>query len=239
MVALGILALALVSIAGVSAGNYAASEYANKLSIATLLARSKMIDVEEEMWKDGFPDSDKELDGDFEDEEQPDFRWKASVRKIDVDISQLIGSLLGEEVNSENLGDHVKEMIGGLTGGGDEGGVDPAALGGAGGNPLAEMLKGDGIEGIFKQVSENLADSIREIELEIAWGVEGKSEESVTFVQYIVTTGRLSTPAGGVRSASPNALGNRNANTLTPPPAPAGTGNSSNPFVAPPPGLKP
>ena len=82
MVSLAILAISLVAITGICAGNYVASEYARGMTTATLLARSKMIDIEEEMWEDGsFPDDDKELDGDFSDDGQPEFRWRANVRK--------------------------------------------------------------------------------------------------------------------------------------------------------------
>jgi general secretion pathway protein I len=215
MVSLGILAISLASISGITAGSYAASEYGRGVTVATLLARSKMIDVEEEMWKDGFPDDDKELDGEFDEEGHPEYRWKATVRKIDVDIGQLLGSLLGGDVSQENMGDHIQGYLGALTGGVPEG-IDSGAAEQVGGSQIADMLKGQQLDVLFKQVGENLAKAIREIELEILWGKEGVAEESVKFVQYIVTTGRINTPTN-VRSSNPAALGNRNANTLRPP----------------------
>lgn len=219
---LGILAVSLVAISGITAGSYAASEYARGMTIATLLARSKMIDVEEEMWEDGFPDDDKELDGEFEDEGRPDFRWKAKVRKIDVDIGSMIGGLMGGDISQDNLGEHIQGYLGALTGGIGEG-IESGAAEQVGGSKIAEMLKGQQLEVMFKQVGDNLAKAIREIELEISWGKEGVSEESLKFVQYIVTTGRINTPSN-VRIASPAALGNRNANTLTPPLGRIGSG---------------
>ena len=227
MVSLGILAVSLAAISGITAGSYAASDYARGVTIATLLARSKMIDVEEEMWKDGFPDDDKELDGEFDKEGHAEYRWKATVRKIDVDIGQLLGGILGGDVSQENMGEHIQGYLGALSGGVPEG-IDSSAAEQVGGSQIADMLKGQQLEVLFKQVGDNLAKAIREIELEIFWGKEGVSEESVKFVQYIVTTGRINTPTN-VRSSNPAALGNRNGRTLSAPAPGMGTVNSSLP----------
>jgi general secretion pathway protein I len=224
MVSLGILAIALTAIAGINAANYASSEYARNLTIATLLARSKMIDVEEEMWEDGsFPSDDKTLDGSFEKEGYPKMRWKASVRKIDVDVGQLIGGLLGGDASPEALEGHVKDLIGGLSGAGDGSDLPPGVADQVGGSDLANLLKGDQLEVIFKQVGDNLSEAIREIELEIEWGTKGRDLESVSFVQYIVTTGRINTPsAAGIRlpaSVTGTPLpGHRNTRTVAAPP---------------------
>jgi len=218
MVSLGILAVSLAAISGITAGSYAASDYARGMTIATLLARSKMIDVEEEMWKDGFPDDDKELDGEFDEEGHPEYRWKATVRKIDVDLGQMIGGLLGGDVSQENLGEHIQGYLGALTGGTGEG-IESGAAEQVGGSKIAEMLQGQQLEVMFKQVGDNLAEAIREIEIEILWGKEGVSEESIKFIQYIVTTGRINTPknvrVGG--AAGLGLPGQRTPNTLTPP----------------------
>jgi len=228
MVSVGILAVSLTAISGITGGSYAASEYSRGVTIATLLARSKMIDLEEELWKDGFPDDEKEFDGEFDKEGRPDFRWKAIVRKIDVDIGQLMGSLLGGDVSQENMGEHIQGYLGALTGGVPEG-IDSGAAEQVGGSQIADMLKGQQLDVLFKQVGENLAEAIREVHLEIKWGKEGVSEESISFVQYIVTTGRLNTPSN-VRLANPNALGQRNANTLSPRGGPTGLPLGSRPI---------
>ena len=46
---------------------------------------------------------------------------EAIVRKIDVDIGQLLGSLLGGDVSQENMGEHIQGYLGALTGGVPEG----------------------------------------------------------------------------------------------------------------------
>src|SRR5688572_10633090 len=95
MVSLSILAVALVAIGGVSAGAFEHSNYAKQITVATLLARSKMIDVEEILRKDGFGDDEKTFDGDFDKEGYPTLKWRAVARPIEVDLGQLIGGLFG------------------------------------------------------------------------------------------------------------------------------------------------
>jgi hypothetical protein len=64
-----------------------------------------------------------------------------------------------------------------------------------GSDEIKQMLGGQGLEVVFRQVSETLGNSIREIVLDIRWGPERYREE-VRFVQYVTTTGRISAPTG-------------------------------------------
>src|SRR5262245_52995039 len=159
-----------------------------------------MLEIEEQLRKDGFGDSDKEFDGDFSDEGYSQMKWTAVCRKVEVDVSQLIGGLFGGEVATENLPDQVGAFLEGMKGlpaAGAAGGGKGGEGGEVGGNDLSQLLGGGGMELIFKQVGDTLADSIREITLEISWG--GKRDgESIKFVQYVTTTGRLSIPQGGI-----------------------------------------
>lgn len=186
LISMAILALALTTIAGINANSFEESNYARWVTVGTLLARSKMIDVEEQLRKDGFGDSDKEYDGDFSEEGYPNMKWTATCRKVEVDVGQLVGGLFGEDVSPEALPDQLKSFLGAKEGAPElPAGSDPVA-----GNDLSQMLAGGAMEMVFKQVGETLANSIREITLEITWG--GKNDlESLKFVQYVTTTGRL------------------------------------------------
>lgn len=223
MVALSILALALTAIAGVSASAFESSNYGRRLTVATLLARSKIIDVEEELRKDGFGDDEKEFDGDFEKEGFPSFKWKAVCRPVEVDVYQLLSGLFGGEVDPEALPDQIQGFLGAMKGEGPDELVDSVA-----GSDLAKVLGGGGLELILKQVGDTLSKSIREITLEITWNEGEKFEESVKFVQYVTTTGRLAVPntnfqiptAGGV----PTAPGHRGPGTTGAPVGPSGAG---------------
>ena len=74
------------------------------------------------------------------------------------------------------------------------------------GSDLKQLMGGEGLELVFKQVGETLGNSIREITLEIEWGKKDVDLESIKFVQYVTTDGRLQFPAGGRqrRAAGPH-----------------------------------
>jgi general secretion pathway protein I len=212
MVSLSILALALVAIGGVSAGAFEQSNYAKQITVATLLARSKMIDVEELLRKDGFGDDEKTFDGDFDKEGYPGLKWRAVARPIEVDVAQLIGGLFGGEVDTEQLPGKIQDFLGGVRGEGPDQLVDSIS-----GSDLSKVLGGGGLELILKQVGDTLSKSIREITVEIIWKEGEKFEDSVKFVQYVTTTGRLAVPSGVVQIPAqgglPTAPGHRQLET--------------------------
>lgn len=213
MVSLSILALSLTAIAGINANSFNASNYAKYVTVATLLARSKMLDIEEQLRKDGFGDDDKEYSGDFDEEGYSGIEWVATCRRVEVDVNQLLGGLFGGEVSSESMPEQIQTYLGALRGEGDEG---LAAQ--VGGSDLAKMLGGEQLGIIFKQVGDTLGKSIREITLEITWGKKEKNEETVRFVQYVTTTGRLSLPSSTLGLPPGLRPGDRNPDTLAVPP---------------------
>ncbi len=200
MVAISILALSLVAIGGINANSFESSNYAKHLTVATLLARSKMIDIEEDLRKNGFGNGERNWDGDFSEEGYSELRWTAVARPVDIDVGQLLGPLLGGEVSSDKLPEQMQAFLGAMNGElpavGDEASKYAEEVGGS---DLKQLMGGEQMELIFKQVGETLGDSIREITVEIEWGKAGVDLENVKFVQYVTTTGRLSfqaPPAG-------------------------------------------
>jgi prepilin-type N-terminal cleavage/methylation domain-containing protein len=188
MVSLSILALAMVTIAGVNATAFESSNYAKYITVATLLGRGKMLDVEEQLRKDGFGDLDKEYDGDFSAEGHPNITWRAACREVEVDVNQLLAGLFGGEVQTDALPGQIQDFLGAMRGEGSDQLVDSVA-----GSDLSKVMGGGGLELILKQVGDTLSKSIREITLEITWK-DGPYNESVKFVQYVTTSGRLSVP---------------------------------------------
>jgi general secretion pathway protein I len=209
MVSLSILALALTAAAGVNLGSFASSEYARNVTVATLLARSKMIDIEEELRQEGFSDQDRELDGDFEDEEQPSFRWRALIRRVDVDMFELISGLLGGETDSESLPDSVQSLLSAKDGIDTKAGKTPVE-----GDQLAGLLGGEQTVNFIKQIGDTFSDGIREIQLEVEWGPKDNKPESIQFVQYVTTNGRLS--RANPRPPTPGATNPPTGGTPTP-----------------------
>ena len=186
MIALSILALALTSMAGINSQAFDTSNYAKEITVATLLARSKMLDIEEELRKDGFGNGDKDFTGDFSDEGFSKITYRAVCREVEVDIAQLVSSFLGGDTTSDNLPESVQALVGAMSGEDLGESVQDVE-----GGDLKQMLGGEALEGVFKGVAETLKNSIREITLEIQWGQEPYQEQA-KFVQYVTTDGRLS-----------------------------------------------
>lgn len=188
LVAMAILALTLTTLGGSSAMSFQKSNYARHITVATLLARSKMLDIELELEKDGFVSTEQSSHGDFSEEGHKSMRWKALVRPVEFDVSQMLKGMLGaDEVSSDQLPDAVGGFLEQFKGTG--GGAETVS-----GQEANELMGGDMLQTIFQQVGDMLKESIREIRLEIEWGEEGRDLDAIVFVQYVTTDGRLSVP---------------------------------------------
>jgi general secretion pathway protein I len=130
MVAMAVLALGLVAVVDINAGAARLHEASRHLTVGTLLARGKMLDLEQKLNEEGFSDFDTQLDGIFDAEGHPDYRWHAEILKPDLtksaeQLTTMITSALG----------------GGATAGASGSGSDGTAGGGAlGGGALAGLL---------------------------------------------------------------------------------------------------
>jgi general secretion pathway protein I len=152
VVALAILSLSLVVLLQAQGQALASAGRSRDLTVATLLARGKMVDIEQHLFHDGFVLNDEEDDGDFRDEGYPDIKWKSRVSEVELDLSTLKG-LCG--------------AVGGKSGkGGDK---DDQA------RTDCESTMGQ-IGGMLGSLTEEVARSIRAVELEVMWNVDKYSE---------------------------------------------------------------
>ena len=155
VIALAILAMSLTVLLESQAAGVRSAGRSRDLTIATLLARSKMIDIEQELFDEGFVLGESEDDGDFEEEGYSLIKWSSKVSELEIDLSA-IASLCGA-------------FSGGGEGEGEEEGTTEeceATLGGAG-----------AIGGALTSLTDELGRSLRLIELKVTWPV-GKYEES-------------------------------------------------------------
>jgi len=98
MVAIGILAISLVSIAGVNAGSIRATTDIKFYVIATQLARLQMLEFEHEMKEKGFSEFEEtEIEGDFDDWDFPNWNWKIKVTKVELELPT---SVPGQDENA-------------------------------------------------------------------------------------------------------------------------------------------
>ena len=107
MVAMAIMAMGFSVLSEAHGRAALATIDARNVTMGTILARGKMLDVEFELKKDGFGDYDKVIEGDFSKEGQPEYKWIATARKIEIPVGK--------------MGDSMPDLMG-MLGGGKSGG---------------------------------------------------------------------------------------------------------------------
>ncbi|HVG59089.1 MAG TPA: prepilin-type N-terminal cleavage/methylation domain-containing protein [Hyalangium sp.] len=211
VVALAILALALMAIFDLNSGAVANHVYSKHLTVASFLARSKMTDLEQELYDEGFSNDDEEESGDFSDEGWPNYKWRAKIIAPDTDgvsPDQLIGAIFNLPIG-EGDGDMggLASLFGGGAGGADGKGGGPAPAGGG----MAGMAAGMA-QPMFTQMIEQITQTVREVHLTVTWK-EGKVVESMDIVTHIVSLGPGSDRNGGAAAAAAAATGQQPPDT--------------------------
>ncbi len=185
---MGILSVSLMAIFRINAGAVAMHSYTKKLTVASLLARSKMTDLEQQLYDKGFPADDDEDAGDFSEEGWSGFKWRARIlapKTHGLGPEQLLGALFGIPLGAEDSGG-LMSMLSGAGGGKDaKGGPVPAGGGAAG----AAAGMGAGLmQAQFTQMVDQITKSVREVHLTVTWK-EGTQTESIDLVTHVVSLG--------------------------------------------------
>ncbi|NOK10968.1 type IV pilus modification PilV family protein [Corallococcus exercitus] len=204
MVAMAILSVALMAIFDLNSGAVANHVYTKRLTVASLLARSKMTDLEQKLYDDGFEQDDDEQSGDFSDDGWPQFKWRARIiaPKTDgVTPDQLIGAIFNLPMGGGDSGDPLGGLAGlfGGSGGDSKGGSTPP-----GGTTTASPMGASAMsmaQPMFTQMVDQLTKSVREVHLTVYWK-EGTQVESVDVVTHVVSLGPGGDRNGGF---TPNA----------------------------------
>jgi len=214
VVAMSILAVSLVAVLDINSNAVYAHVYAKKLTIATLLARSKMTDLEQKLYDEPLPADDDEDSGDFSAEGWPSYKWRSKVivpKTNGLSPDQLFGALFGIPLMGDGSGSGggadptslIQTMMGG-------GGMNPAAMAGAQ-QAAGQAAQGGGLMGLlgpmagmaqqqFTQMVDQLQKSVREVHLTVSWK-EGKITESIDLVTHVVSLGPGSDINGGAALA--------------------------------------
>lgn len=241
VVALAILAMSLMAILDVNGQAVYSHVYARKLTVATLLARSKMTDLEQKLYDEGLNADDEEDAGDFSDEGWPSFKWRSKVivpQTNGLPPEQLFAAVfnLGSMAGGDGSAGLLSALFGG--GGGDlasmakGAGLPTDATGGAAGG-LGGLLAGLGpmagmLQTLLTQMTDQLTNSVREVHLTVSWK-EGSLTESIDLVTHVVSLG----PGGDRNGGAAAAAGQSSASTWVRPdgtparnprPAPSGSG---------------
>jgi general secretion pathway protein I len=228
VVALAILGLSLMAIYDLNAGAVAMHAYSKKLTVASLLARSKMTDLEQDLYDKGFSTDDEEKSGDFSDEGWSSFKWRAKISapKTDgVSPEQLLGAIFNLPLGGASDGSFDIAKMLGLSGGSSS--STPSGTPGASttGAPTPTQTGLGGMAGIgagliqtqFTQLVDQITKSVREVQLTVTWK-DGKQVETLDIVTHVVQVGQGGDRNGNLAAAAQAAAAQRLFQPPNPPP---------------------
>jgi prepilin-type N-terminal cleavage/methylation domain-containing protein len=182
LVALTILAFSLAVLLGSQATSARMMERANRMALASMLIRSKMIDIEGELAAEGFQETDQRFRGDFRREGFPDMEWQAVVQVLE--IPSEAAPQFAAAINSQLFGD----------------GENQGSLSGSGAvSQWMPMIMAE-IPNFINEMCRNA----RRIELEVRWE-EGRHEQTLTVEQYVTNLDHRNRPASGMIPTVPGA----------------------------------
>jgi general secretion pathway protein I len=175
MVAVAILGIALTAIFSSEAGAIRAGARARHITTATLLARCKMGEIEEQLMREGFPavsmdGSDECCEGG----EQDGFGCEWSVERIE--LPDAIEGGMGEE-GGDPLGlsgDHAGDSASAAD-------LEGALAGAAGG----DMLGAYAVQYAWPVLRPGIEEQVRRATVTVSWG-QGEARQSFDVVQYLV-----------------------------------------------------
>jgi len=206
VVALGILGVVLVSLLQISSTAAISQSYARTLTVATLLARSKMTDVEHQLQADGFPATDEEDSGDFSEEGWPAYGWTVQIltpKTERLSPEQLLASFaglpLGQDMDASALFSSLMP------------GASAASTSMSSVSPLMAPLQTE-----FAKAVQALTQQVREIRLTIRWSHRGNSE-SFELTTHVLSRQLSGTSPTGASSGAPSNVRNPNPGRGTSP----------------------
>jgi len=163
LLALGILGFFLVSLFQLTSTAALSQSHARTLTVATLLARSKMADLEQELQTNGFSATDEEESGNFSEEGWPAYSWAAQIlipKTDDLSPEQLLAAFTGLPLGPDM---DASALLSSLIPGGS-----------ASSDALAPLL--GPLQTQFARMVQTLTQQVREIRLTIHWTHRGNPE---------------------------------------------------------------
>ncbi len=216
MVALALMGLGLVVLIKSSANNIRASEESHMMGIATDLARGKMYDIEEQLLKDGFTDTDQsQTDAKpFDAEGWPNIFYSYKVEQVEMpDFDQLTAMAQGRQGSGAYAGTGSASYYGSAFGSAYGSGFGSDALGGFQNSALGSMLGmfGGGAGGVtggqagaliqsqYSMFQQILKASVRKVTLTVSWSVMG-TQSSMKVVCFFTDASAMDKVLNGLGS---------------------------------------
>ena len=189
--ALALLASALMALAELSGQALRNHAYARDMSAATLLARGKMVELEQRYEDDGFRDFDESEEGDFADEGRPAFKWRVELTQPKTELSAdgILGTLLGTGDSTDAL----TALMGSQEVPGSEGSATVQS-------PIAGLAAGM-LQTQVTAFGETLKKSLRELRLTVSWQ-DGRVPREISVSTFLVVLNPKA--PGGARGDNPD-----------------------------------
>jgi general secretion pathway protein I len=164
MVALAILAMTVTVLIEIVTNNVRATNHAKLTTAATVLARGKMVDLEDQVLENGFSDNDETAHGDFKEQGYPRFRWESAIERVELpaDMAQKTQAQAQDQTQSAK---DPMSMMTGFLGGMMSSFIDPIRIG--------------------------LQESVRRVTVRVAWDESGRPDQTIEVVQYLTDPSKL------------------------------------------------
>jgi general secretion pathway protein I len=177
MVALAILGVSLITISHSHQNSIRAANRAKLTTVAVMLARYKVSEIEDQLFEEGFSDFEDEEKGDFKEQGFERFSWTLLVDKVQlptaIDANALSGTIDDAEGTEDKEKDDKKSSTNTIA------------------NMGAQMLSQQ-----FEMIRNVLEQSIRRVQLKVAWK-EGTMTRDISVVGYFTDPRTIDSALGG------------------------------------------
>jgi len=164
MVAVAILASTLVVLLSIVTNNVRSTNHAKMTTAATFLARTKMVEIEDEILDNGFTDNDESKSGTFRDLGYQQFRFDTLIERIELP-SDLAQKARDQSTSDTKDAKDPMSMLTGFMGGMMSSFIDPVRLG--------------------------LQESVRKVTVRVLWDEHGRRDQSFEVIQYLTDPAKL------------------------------------------------
>ncbi|HSY40334.1 MAG TPA: hypothetical protein VLA79_12420, partial [Polyangia bacterium] len=153
--------------------NVRSTNHAKMTTAATFLARTKMVEIEDEILDNGFTDNDESKAGTFRDLGYPQFRFDTLIERIELPSD--MGQKARDQATTQTQDSKdPMSMLTGFMGGMMSSFIDPVRMG--------------------------LQESVRKVTVRVLWDEHGRRDQTLEVVQYLTDPAKLDlalNPGGG------------------------------------------
>jgi general secretion pathway protein I len=182
MIAVAILSMTLVTLLSIITSNIRATHHAKMTTIATFLARGKMVDLEDQVLENGFSTSDESAGGNFKEQGHPEFVWDSIIERVELPADAALKQRdeATDKMKDDSSGNPMS-LISGFLGGMMSSFIEPVRLG--------------------------LQESVRRVTVHVIWDETGRPNQQIEVVQYLADPSKLDAALTGGGAAATGAGG--------------------------------